>query len=331
MLVVHIGAGSHLRTKDTDYKKILANALACESYSEASRCLEEPILTNTGRGSSINMVGNVECDACIIRGDMAAQKVICGVAAHNIQHKTPIEALCVAEKGLSEVYGANYTRWGLSAPVVFDYGAIASTFGFPETSQEELVEELKKVLYDLYKERITRGSDAAVPIEVQDTIGLIHAENNQLSVLSSSGGNFFKLPGRSGCAAIPGAATAVRFCGPWTISCLCSGNGDDIVQMNLAAKVVQSFDDIDTFSMSLVPTIEHAGSQVLLQAQDMHGKSILYVGVLGLICNSETKEAAIVYAHSTETFYFGFRGKKTRTVLSRSKPGVFVQGEYKIN
>lgn len=361
MLVVHIGAGNHLRSRDLEYKKLLQNALRSTTHNAAAIALEEPPLTNTGCGSSLNMDGKVECDASIIQANMNKRQIEVSVAAHNIQHKTPTLALWGGMDALKRDYSTKYGFWGLSAPVVFDYGAIASRFGLEIDSQTELVHGLKRTVFELYRDRIeilgsrddweedlgknqekdveedqkaqesTKVHSVHLPYSVvQDTIGIIHATDEHLTVLSSSGGNFFKLPGRIGCAGIVGAAAAVRFFGLWCISCLCSGNGDDIVQMNLAATIAGRFKDPDTFGFLLVSYIEEAAFSLPLQAQDSHGNSIIYVGVLCVLHNISTGETRLVYSHSTESFYFGYMGDKPHTVLSRSRAGVFVQGEYKI-
>lgn len=350
MLVVHIGAGNHLRSRDSEYKKILQNALRSKSYNAAAIALEEPSLTNTGCGSSLNMDGKVECDASIIRANINENKIEVRVAAHNIQHKTPTLALLNGLDALTREYSARYGLWGLSAPVAFDYGAIALRFGSKTHSQNELVDGLKRKVFELYRERMEKkGEDTKVrknlqenvqdsvqdsvqvPVQsVQDTVGLIHLTEEILTVLSSSGGNFFKLPGRIGCAGIVGAATAVRFFGLWCISCLCSGNGDDIIQMNLAATIAGRFEDPDTFGFLLVSYIKEAAISLPLQAQDIHGDNIIYVGVLCVLRNISTGETRLVYSHSTESFYFGYMKDKPHTVLSRSRAGVFVQGEYRI-
>lgn len=357
MLVVHIGAGNHLRSRDSEYKKILQNALRSKSHNAAAIALEEPSLTNTGCGSSLNMDGKVECDASIIRANMTENKIEVRVAAHNIQHKTPTLALLDGLDVLRGEYSARYGLWGLSAPVVFDYGAIALRFGLEIHSQNELVDSLKRKVFGLYRERMERDTvqdsvkvrenlqeNLQVNVQenvqenvqvseftgVQDTIGLIHSTEEILTVLSSSGGNFFKLPGRIGCAGIVGAATAVRFFGLWCISCLCSGNGDDIIQMNLAATIAGRFEDPDTFGFLLVSYIKEAAISLPLQAQDSCGNNIIYVGVLCVLRNISTGETRLVYSHSTESFYFGYMKDKPHTVLSRSRAGVFVQGEYRI-
>lgn len=336
MLVVHIGAGNHLRSRDSEYKKLLHSALRSPCHNSAAIALEAPALTNTGRGSSLNMDGNVECDASVIRANMNEKKIQVSVAAHNIQHKTPIVALLGSLEALSQAYSARYGLWGLSAPVVFDYGAIALRFGLKIHPQTELVPDEKRKVFELYRDRIEKTHlEVSASVEgVQDTIGVIDASDEILTVLSSSGGNFFKLPGRIGCAGMVGAASAVRFVGLWTISCLCSGNGDDIVQMNLAATIAGRFEDADTFGFLLVSYIQEAAEPLPLQAQDSHGNRIIYVGVLCVLRNNCTGETRLVYCHSTESFYFGYRDKqklKPRTVLSRSRAGVFVQGEYRIS
>lgn len=259
------------------------------------------------------------------------------VAAHNIQHKTPTRALIGAEKALRVEYGTRYGPWGLSMPAVFDYGAVALRLGLETHPQSELVDSKKSDLFLLYKAEMellrplhTPNGAAGLPTlhESQDTVGVIFQSANHLSVLSSSGGNFFKFPGRIGCAGVPGAAAAVGFKNEWTVSCLCSGNGDDIVQMNLAANLVRRFEDPETFAALLVAYIEAAAEGLPLQARDCAGKPVIYVGVLCALISDV--ESILVYAHSTESFYFGYACGGAHTVLSRSKAGVFVQGEYRM-
>ena len=93
---VHAGAGLHSEARSAEFKKLMKQACiegerefrsvsvtkgngqncmtepqtgSCVAAAIASTvCLENHSLTNAGKGSSLNMRGDVECDACVVDG-----------------------------------------------------------------------------------------------------------------------------------------------------------------------------------------------------------------------------------------------------------------------
>ncbi|GEQ72531.1 hypothetical protein JCM33374_g6218 [Metschnikowia sp. JCM 33374] len=122
------------------------------------------------------------------------------------------------------------------------------------------------------------------------------------------------------------------------ISCMCSGNGDDIITMNLASYLSESIADTladlkewPQLGPLLVSRILRKSNQVVKTAVNGNLEEITYVGVIMVIISPTTSR--LVFCHSTETFYFAFRSQgKFETVLSRADCpiGEFLHGEYKL-
>jgi taspase (threonine aspartase 1) len=79
IIVLHAGAGKHDSRRTTDYESIVRNALqrsqslaarsgvsAVDVVERAMFALEESELCNAGYGSNFNLLGDVECDACVV-------------------------------------------------------------------------------------------------------------------------------------------------------------------------------------------------------------------------------------------------------------------------
>lgn len=332
VLVVHVGAGNHSLANRTKYRKLIAKALGAESLVGASKVLEGSSLTNTGYGSSLNMDGQVECDASFIRSRNGA--IIDVGSMYNIRHQYPISETIDAFEALQQSYREN--AMGLTIPVMIDHNRAMEFYNKDkeEEALPDLVSPKNLDLYSRYK--------SSVPLKrldpVTDTIGVIYTTEEGSEVAASSGGNFFKVPGRIGCAAVLGASIAQRSVvlpgSLYFISCMCSGNGEDIMLMNLARSIIDSLSSkIETSEdllQDMVDAIEEEGRNVPLH----NSSKTIYIGSICSILNLESQKTTILYCHSTESFFFGFKSDsgEPEVVLStlETEPGKFCRGEFRI-
>lgn len=343
-LIVHIGAGCHLHEKDVKYKKLISKALQSNNFVEAGKVLESSRLTNTGYGSSLDIQGEVRCDASYIVRD---ERNLEGGSMYNIDARYPISETMKCFAQLKVLYEERWQNLGLSIPRVIDYKQkdfVASLCGceveMPE--KKSLISPRAKLIYDSYRPRL---GDISIPSKsdidgVSDTIGLIEIEQDITKLASSSGGNFFKLPGRIGCAGILGGAIACRETEELRVSCTCSGNGDEIILLMLADAVCSALLNCTEpydYAGFLVSKLKEGGS-VLPESMSNSDRPLqfLYVGAICLIQHKLNDTLRLVYCHSTESFFFGFRiGDQKEIILSRLDNSsqarqTFVRGEYKL-
>lgn len=331
LTVVHIGAGIHSISKHDAYKKLIKSALVKSKNSiiEASQKLEKSPLTNTGYGSSLNIRGEVSCDATIIEVTPEFRNE---VSLHNLKSLYPITETLKLLNKLNILYGKDTTfeKLGITRPISLDANQISAidevltAHKLPQgeeieaVSVESLVLPRAQSIYDYYikNSNILEADDL-----VQDTIGLLQIKDLTTTMVTSSGGNFFKLPGRIGCAGALGCAIETVSNDSKRITCMCSGNGEQILKLTLARTLCYR-------------AIEYDGEEL---AQDLItlvklGQDDLYIGVIMTIEDKEEGNR-LIYFHSTESFYFGFlNNQHIEVVLSRlqTNQGKFIHGEYKV-
>lgn len=312
ILIIHIGAGKHDPNKLENYKTLLRNALTRPSITEASDVIESSSLTNTGYGSSLNLLGKVECDASYISNEKVGAIV-------NMTCEKPTKELFRIFQYLDTLYDSDETD--LTPPVMLVYPLLKNLI--PNIMDGNLVSAKSRKIYDTYKDKIFQGKHLdhyTIPNEVSDTIGITHISDTETTIVTSSGGNFFKLPGRIGCAGVIGAAIARKKLSDCEICCMCSGNGEQIIKSKLAWEIANS--------IANVAGDEYGG---YLEKMIYELNPRFYVGfIIVLNYGSQTQ---LLYGHTTETFYFGFRSpNQTRIVLSSSdKLGYFTFGEYSLH
>lgn len=312
ILVIHIGAGKHDPNKLKKYKILLRNALSKTLIVEASDVIESSPLTNTGYGSSLNLLGKVECDASFITNDKIGAVV-------NMSCKNPTKELFRVFQYLDTLYESDETD--LTSPVMLTYPLLKNLV--PHIVDDDLVSEKSRKIYDMYKDKIFQGDyskHCAIPHEISDTIGITYISDNETTIVTSSGGNFFKLPGRIGCAGVIGAAIARKKLDDCEICCMCSGNGEQIIKSKLAWEIANNIYNVAG---------DEYGEYLERKVYELNPK--FYVGFI-IILNYQSR-VQLLYGHTTPTFYFGFRSpNQTRVILSSSdKLGHFTFGEYSLH
>lgn len=319
LLVIHIGAGCHSRLLDKEYKTLLKKALA-KDFFQASQIIELSPLTNTGYGSSLDLNGHASCDCSLFvhngRGKL--------LSLHNVTHKHPTSVCSQILEELDMMYAKDRMgSLGLLRPAMLNYEVVRQMWDLP---QENLILPKNQAVYEKFKaaEKLLE-----VP-EVQDTVGLIEV-GAMTRVAASSGGNILRLPSRTSCAGVFGAGSGFHKAGNIEVSCMCSGNGDDIIRMGLANIVAMKLaeqQDREDLAQLMVEIVQQRSTVLEMEAVDESLASICYVGVIAVIKAEKTR---LIYCHSTDSFYFGFRsGNETEIVLSRGAAGRFVCGEFRL-
>lgn len=324
VLIVHIGAGNHSKLRDSQYRKLLRKAIRQSSLVDAAGVVERSPLTNTGNGSSLNLKGKVECDASFIQNfnGNTRQGSLTGIDDSNV----PIETTLKLYEKVQQYYAEKFVGYGLSTPSALVYSACRDMFG-SEGSTDILILPEAQHIYDTYQQHMAQ--------EVSDTIGIVEIGLEGTTLATSSGGNFFKIPGRVGCAGIIGAAIDFYRQGKVEISCMCTGSGEDIMAMKLAYYIVSHIynetDEVD-YGAKLVELVQEQAARITLTAVNQQGEPIIYLGAIVIINTGEKK--MLVYCHSTESFYFGYKsnGKKDIVVSRLHNPAkagkVFAYGEF---
>lgn len=201
-IIVHGGAGTATMTDAPGVLAGLRRAIeagriclqttgsAFEAVLAAAVVLEDDPLFNAGTGSCLNAAGEVEMDACIMRGgDLAAGAVgalrrvrnpIC--VAADVMHHTD-HVLLVGEGAL------RFAR------------ALGHSDADPRTPTRMAAFEQMRLLAGRNRELLDRH-----PELVFGTIGAVALDRNgHLAAATSTEGVAFKMPGRVGDSAIPGA------------------------------------------------------------------------------------------------------------------------------
>lgn len=361
--VVHVGAGNHLTSHDAHFKKLIRSAVRSATLAEASEVIERCVSTNTAKGSSLDLQGNAYSDSNILEVDAWNVKSQCTIL--NIQNqRLPTRFTQALSSWLDGQYKAGTVNGvlGLSRPIVLEYGSIKNYFQSSHDlkdsvmipwflSNDSLV--LRRAARDFetfkgymstFMEEGKQCSESKHVVDqafVQDTVGLLYLDSNPggvISLATSSGGNFYKLPGRISCAGVPGSGIAYGEYEGIEVCCMCSGNGDDIIQMNLASYICDSiaemlakstaWPDLGTY---LVERVTRRGKRHVCPGNSARNQPLLYLGVILVVRSANG--VRLVYCHSTETFFFGFESNgNTEVVLSRNegKAGKFLHGEFKL-
>ncbi|KAI5953046.1 hypothetical protein KGF57_004038 [Candida theae] len=268
--------------------------------------LEHSSVTNTGFGSSLNAFGEVEIDASYIKSNGESG------ALSGLQSFSPTQELFRIYKEINELYKK---QPNLTRPLSLHCSGLQKYMDIDV--DDHLGSAKAKEIWMGYS-----GRQDQYPVEgaISDTIGSIVINSNDTTLATTSGGNFFKLPGRIGCAGIVGAAIYYEKIGDLEISCMCSGNGEQIIKYSLAQLIVTNVHLMDEGKYG--PQLEK-----LLIGKDKD----LYCGFVIVLKKSDGR-IHLLYGHTTETFYFGTRvNDSTSVVLScAEKEGKFTFGEYKL-
>jgi beta-aspartyl-peptidase (threonine type) len=238
---------------------------ALDAVEAAVRIMEDHGVFDAGRGSHLNADGVVELDAGIMDGATLQAGAVASV-------KRVANPITLARRVLHE------------SPHVFLVGEGAERFaqevGLPLCKPEELIVPRERELWER-KRRETQAAPPDALFRASDTVGAIALDGEgNLAVANSTGGTFFKHPGRVGDTPIIG-------CGLYADNTLgaaaCTGWGEQIMKTVLARTTVDQ--------IALLGNPMSAANVAIAYFKHRVG------GLGGLICMSPRGEVG--FAHST--------------------------------
>lgn len=253
IIVAHVGAGRHpsyldkenvstlkLALKDAATNGLLANLSAAKVVEMAIATLEDAVYTNAARGSSLNINGEVQCDAIIASSDGSVGAVGAVSCTSN-----PIRGA----EAIREYSLRGTSASGLLRPTIL-VGKGAESFLGSEGKKlnplfalaDDLSTKKTRKQWRRYSRLVRHrekleGQRSFREDNVLDTVGAICIDSKgRMAAGASSGGNWLKHAGRLGPAAIPGAGISVND----EVAVATSGNGEQIVANSLALRLVLS-------------------------------------------------------------------------------------------
>lgn len=236
MIIVHSGAGDWTDDKLEIAKEHLIKSVeigfeilnkyddAISACEEAIKILEDTPIFNAGTGSVLNIFGEVEMDASIMRGDNLKAGAVAGIK--NI--KNPIS---LARKVMEET----------DHVLIISEGAekLAKVFNFEDYNPitEESIQKYRKLKEEIDKfDKFKKLSEfmKKYPQYFMGTVGAVVVNSKGVIVSgSSTGGIVLKLKGRVGDTPIVGAGIyANEYCGASA-----TGIGEGIIRTNLSSFV----------------------------------------------------------------------------------------------
>ncbi len=236
-IVVHGGAGYELPPPEfaegirksliAGYNVLKEGGSSTDAVEAAINVMEDDPQFDAGYGSFLNLFGEVEMDASIMKSDYS-----CGAVASvkNIQHP-----ITLARKVMEETEHVFIVGEGANL--------VAEALGFPSFNpispqakekwkkmKEKFIKGEERLAYgnlrDFYLKKLSETMGTVGAVAVDDT-GLITAG-------TSTGGIHLKLPGRVGDTPIIGAGT---YATPWA-GASSTGRGECIIKLTLAKRVV---------------------------------------------------------------------------------------------
>lgn len=181
------------------------NGSALDAAEAAVVLLEDHPLFNAGTGSALNRLGAVEMDAGIMEGETLRAGAVAAVRGI----KNPIKlARCVMEDGRHVLLAGEGALY------------FARQIGFPECPPEVLIVDAQRKRWH----------------EKHGTVGCVALDSNgKISVATSTGGIFEKMPGRVGDSPLPGCGTYADEAGGIS----CTGHGEAIIRIVMAKATLE--------------------------------------------------------------------------------------------
>ena len=263
-----------------------AGGSALDAIEAAVRIMEDHPVFDAGRGSHLNRDGVVELDAGIMEGRTLMAGAVAGV-------KRIANPISLARRVLHD------------SPHIFLVGEGAERFaveaGIPLCDPAELVVERERLLWEERRKTNDEGRRVADDWRAAfsaDTVGAVALdEAGNLAVANSTGGTFFKQPGRVGDTPLIG-------CGLYADNnmgaAICTGWGEQIMKTVLAKTAVDQ--------IALYGSAQTAANVAI--AYFRHRVS----GLGGVICLSP--EGQIGLAHSTPYLAHAYRGEEMPDVVA---------------
>ncbi len=236
-IIVHGGAGYELppsgfadgirKSLEAGYRVLQEGGSSEDAVEAAIKVMEDDPQFDAGYGSFLNLFGEVEMDASIMKSDYS-----CGAVASvkNIQYPISLARRIMEET--EHVFmvgeGANLMAKALGFPY-FDPVSPQARKKWKEM-REKFIKGEEKLAYGKLRDFYLK--------KIQDTLGTVGAvaldDDGTITAGTSTGGIHLKLPGRVGDTPVIGAGT---YATPWA-GASSTGRGECIIKMTLAKRVV---------------------------------------------------------------------------------------------
>lgn len=289
---LHAGHQAGCRTAAAAGWAVLARGgSALDAVEVAVRSMEDDPVYDAGRGSHLNADGVVELDAGIMDG----RTLRAGAVAAVQRIANPISLAC---------------RVLHNSPHVFLAAAGAESFaeqlGLPLCDPESLIVPRERALWEQKRAETAPGAlGAEFRVGGADTVGAVALDGaGNLAVANSTGGTFFKHPGRVG-------DTPMIGCGLYADNLLgaaaCTGWGEQIMKTVLAKTTVDQ--------IALLGSARDAARVAIAYFEHRVG------GLGGVICISPRGEVG--FRHSTPYLAHAYRTDQMDDVVVglRAEPG----------
>ena len=227
IIVVHGGAGPWAINQDlldravADCGKatargqeiLLLGRSAVDAVEQAVRLLEDSPLLDAGRGSFLNLNGDIEMDALIMDGATLELGAIASV--QNVQHPISLARRLMTDSTHNLLVGRGAEEF-------------ADSIGFPRCQFEDLLAndpELEALLAATNAESLSEG----------DTVGAVAMDaHGNVACATSTGGTRGKHPGRVGDSPLVGSG---GYADNWSAAVSATGKGEALMRVVISKRV----------------------------------------------------------------------------------------------
>jgi beta-aspartyl-peptidase (threonine type) len=228
IIVVHGGAGpwtikQHLldrAVKDCGQAATIGQGIllsgnsAVDAVEAAVRVLEDSPVLDAGRGSYLNLAGEIEMDALIMDG--ASLKLGAIASVQHVQHPISLARRLMADSAHNLLVGRGAEQF-------------ADTIGFPRCQFEDLLPSDPEV-----KALVTAAADAD-SLREGDTVGAVALDvHGNVASATSTGGTRGKHPGRVGDSPLVGSG---GYADNWSAAVSATGEGEALMRVVISKRV----------------------------------------------------------------------------------------------
>ena len=229
--------------------QVLCEKGALDAVEYVIRGMEDSSFFNAGRGAALNLIGEIELDACIMVSD---GRIGCVSGVKNVLHPITLARKIMEETDHIMLAGEGAELFAKMKELYVDFSELltkrAREFWLravknllrkiegeePEDEDLQLILERYPKIVDFLKRNPTYLQQIRAKIECGDTVGAVAFDGKYLVAGTSTGGLPLKLPGRIGDTPIPGAGTYANE----IAACSASGVGEDIIRVMLSINAV---------------------------------------------------------------------------------------------